>query len=159
MPELSESIQIRATAQAVYDMVSDLARMGEWSPENQGARWLGSRADRPHRPALGDRFVGRNRHGRLRWSTVGRITVADPGREFGFEVTFGPVPVADWHYLFADRSGQDGPSCMGTESWTARRPATIRRVLDAAFGARRIDLNRASIRATLANLKRAAESG
>ncbi|MEO6700034.1 MAG: SRPBCC family protein [Jatrophihabitantaceae bacterium] len=158
MPDLSESIPIRAAAATVYEMVSDLPRMGEWSPENRGARWLGSRAERPHRPALGDRFVGHNRAGLLRWSTAGRVTVADPGREFGFEVSFGPLPVAHWHYRFSDTSDPDGPSCTVTESWTERRPAAIRPVLDALFRARRADLNARGIHRTLVNLKQAAEA-
>ena len=34
------SIEINAS-RAVYDLVSDLPRMGEWSPENIGGEWQG----------------------------------------------------------------------------------------------------------------------
>ena len=33
------SIEINASPEAVYDLVSDLPRMGEWSPENIGGEW------------------------------------------------------------------------------------------------------------------------
>jgi Polyketide cyclase / dehydrase and lipid transport len=35
------SIEIQASPEAVYDLVSDLPRMGEWSPENIGGEWQG----------------------------------------------------------------------------------------------------------------------
>ena len=37
------SIEINASPEAVYDLVSDLPRMGEWSPENIGGEWQGRR--------------------------------------------------------------------------------------------------------------------
>jgi len=33
------SIEIHASPEAVYALVSDLPRMGEWSPENIGGEW------------------------------------------------------------------------------------------------------------------------
>ncbi|MBV8986815.1 MAG: SRPBCC family protein, partial [Acidimicrobiia bacterium] len=33
---IEESIDIDAPPERLYDMVSDLSRMGEWSPENLG---------------------------------------------------------------------------------------------------------------------------
>ena len=33
------SIEINASPDAVYDLVSDLPRMGEWSSENIGGEW------------------------------------------------------------------------------------------------------------------------
>ncbi len=150
MASLSESVQIQAPAGEVYDLVADLTRMGEWSPENLGARWLGGRSG----AEVGARFIGRNRSGLLYWITFGRVMVADPGRELAFEITFGPVQVAYWQYLF---TGAEDGSCTVVENWTDRRPAAIRPALDAMFRARREDLNARSISKTLANLKAAAE--
>jgi hypothetical protein len=31
---------VRAPAEMVYDRISDVTRMGQWSPENQGGEWL-----------------------------------------------------------------------------------------------------------------------
>jgi hypothetical protein len=36
------SLDIHASPEAVYDLVSDLPRMGEWSPENIGGEWQNS---------------------------------------------------------------------------------------------------------------------
>ena len=33
------SIEIQASPEAIYALVSDLPRMGEWSPECRGATW------------------------------------------------------------------------------------------------------------------------
>jgi hypothetical protein len=150
MPDLSESVHINAPANAVYDLVSDLPRMGEWSPENQGAIWRGSAKG----PALGATFIGHNKAGLLRWPTQGRVTTADPGREFAFEIYFGPIPVAVWAYEFSP--ADDGVTV--TETWTDRRPSWLRPMMDAAFRAPRTELNARGIRKTLANLKRAAET-
>lgn len=150
MTDLSESVQIQASAAAVYDLVADLTRMGEWSPENRGARWLGGACG----ATVGARFLGHNRAGLLHWSTFGRVTVADPGREFAFEVTLGPIPVALWQYQFSNVAGG---GCAVVESWTDHRPAAVRPVFDALFRAKRADLNARGMTRTLANLKRTAE--
>ena len=36
------SIEINASPEAIYDLISALQRMGEWSPENIGGEWQGS---------------------------------------------------------------------------------------------------------------------
>ena len=56
------SLHIAAPAEQLYDMVSDIARMGDWSPENTGGRWLGKATG----PALGAKFLGWNKHGLVR---------------------------------------------------------------------------------------------
>ena len=52
------SIEIHASPDAVYDLVADLPRMGEWSPENIGGEWQGGGSGK-----MGDRFIGHNRAG------------------------------------------------------------------------------------------------
>jgi hypothetical protein len=150
MPDLSDSVTIEAPVETVYAMVSDLPRMGEWSPENRGAIWRSKTAG----PALGATFIGHNKAGWLRWPTQGRVTAADPGREFAFEIYFGPIPVAVWAYEFSP--ADDGVTV--TETWTDRRPTWLKPMMDAPFRAPRTELNARGIRKTLANLKRAAET-
>lgn len=106
---------MRGTAKAAYDLVSDLPRMGELSPENLGGRWVRGASG----PAVGARFRGRNRNGWRRWSTSVRVTAADPGRELAFVVhAAGVVPVSRWRYVFADGEG----GCTISETWTDQRP-------------------------------------
>ena len=47
------SIEIHTSPEAVYDLVSDLPRMGEWSPENIGGEWQGGGSGK-----VGDRWGG-----------------------------------------------------------------------------------------------------
>src|SRR5262249_56247521 len=73
------SIEIHASPEAVYDLVSDLPRMGEWSPENIGGEWQSGGSGQ-----VGDRFLGHNRTSERSWSVPGLVTVAEPGRGFEF---------------------------------------------------------------------------
>jgi uncharacterized protein YndB with AHSA1/START domain len=68
------SIDIAAPAEQVWALVSDLTRMGEWSPETTNVEWTGGATG----PALGATFKGTNRQGVRRWSTSCRITAFDP---------------------------------------------------------------------------------
>jgi len=150
-PHLSESIDVAAPAGHVYALVSDLPRMGEWSPECTGIRWRGT----VRAPVEGARFIGHNRKGALRWSTSGEIVEAAPDGRFAFEITVGPVKVARWTYLIED--ARDGHGCTVTEQWTDRRPALVRRVMDATLGSRAA-ANVKGMRVTLRRLKEAAEA-
>jgi hypothetical protein len=148
--DVDESITIRADPHAVYDLVSDLPRMGEWSPENTGGRWLGGATG----PAKGARFRGTNRRTWRRWSTTATVTDATPGERFGFTVSYGPVAISHWAYAL---QAQDG-GCAVTESWTDLRPAWIRIAGDALLRiSSRAEHNRAGMRVTLERLKAAAE--
>ncbi len=75
-------VYVDAPPDVVYSVVSDISRMGEWSPETIKCEWV----DGATGPAVGARFKGTNKRGILRWSTKPTVTVADPGRAFAFEV-------------------------------------------------------------------------
>jgi len=75
-------VQVDAPPAVVYGVVSDVRRMGEWSPETIKCEWL----DGATGPAVGARFKGSNKRGALRWSTKPTVVAVDPGREFAFEV-------------------------------------------------------------------------
>ena len=91
------SIEINASPEAVYDLVSDLPRMGEWSPENIGGEWQGG-----GRGQVGDHFLGHNRAGERTWSAPVMVTQAERGRCFAFAVGPDDGPYVRWTYrLFA----------------------------------------------------------
>ena len=71
---------VRAEPEAVYDLVADVSRMGEWSPECYRCEWVGSTTG----PEVGARFRGWNRFKGLRWSRLCEVVTADRGREFSF---------------------------------------------------------------------------
>lgn len=76
------SLVIAATPDELWDLVSDITQMGRWSPENRAGRWVGGATG----PAVGARFIGFNRRGPVVWATPCQVTVADPGRQFEFDV-------------------------------------------------------------------------
>ena len=149
-PDIEVSEDIAAAPAHLYEMVSDLPRMGEWSPENTGGRWAGG----ARRAKVGATFRGSNRAGWRRWRTVVTVTAADPGRRFAFDVHFAAVPISTWEYTFAAADG----GCVVTERWTDRRPGWMRALSGPVMDIRdRAAHNRAGMEATLRALKTAAE--
>ena len=151
MADLRESLAVVAPADAVYDLVADLPRMGEWSPECERVVWRGGATSAVH----GAQFLGFNRAGLLRWVTQGEIVTAEPGRHLAFEITFGPMKVARWEYFIVPDDA-DPSTCVVVEEWTDRRPGWYREIADRALGSRAMTNERGMVK-TLTSLKRAAE--
>lgn len=150
MPEedVSVSARISAPAEELYALVSDVTRMGEWSPENTGGRWRGGTTE----PVVGARFRGSNRRGWRRWSTNCTVVEARPGRRFTFDVAVGFVPASRWTYDFRP----DGDVTVVTETWTDRRPRWLDIVAGATMGIHDIrEHNRENMEQTLAGLSEA----
>lgn len=87
-------MHVEATPEQVWEVVSDVTRYGELSPECTGGRWTGGASG----PAVGATFLGTNRHGPVRWSTHCRVVAAEPGRHFSFRVTESAMR---WGYRLA----------------------------------------------------------
>jgi uncharacterized protein YndB with AHSA1/START domain len=80
----SVTVYFAAPPALVWDLVSDVTRIGEFSPETFEARWLDGAAG----PRVGARFRGhvrRNGRGPVYWTTC-TVTASEPGREFAFAV-------------------------------------------------------------------------
>lgn len=90
------STDVDASPTVLYDVVSDVRRMGEWSPECRRCEWIGGATG----PAVGARFKGSNRRGVARWSTKPRVVVADPGRDFAFVTGHLGRDMTRWSYRF-----------------------------------------------------------
>jgi hypothetical protein len=92
------TIHVDAPPGQLYDLITDVTRMGEWSPETVRCRWL----DGVTGPEVGARFKGTNRRGVVRWSTTPRVVAAEQGREFAFVVglLFGGRDTTRWSYRF-----------------------------------------------------------
>ena len=147
---VSVSTRIAADPMRVWQLVSDLPRMGEWSPETDKVTWKGGATG----PAVGARFVGRNRNGVRRWSTHGVVKVAEPGRELSFDISFVGFPVSRWTY----RIEPDGDGCVVTESTEDRRGPFMPWITAPFTGVMdRATHNTATMEKTLANLRAAAE--
>jgi Polyketide cyclase / dehydrase and lipid transport len=144
----AETLAIAAPAGVVWGLVSDLPRMGEWSPENAGGKWSKGASG----PAIGAVFVGHNRNGLRRWSTKVTVVGCEPGRLFEMAVSIGPWAVANWRYEFE----KTDEGCRVIESWKDHRVAWMR-VVGRTMGLHDAEHAKGQMRATLSNLARATE--
>ncbi len=147
---ISRSTTVAASAERVWELVSDLPAMGAYSPENLGGSWSGGATG----PAVGAAFRGRNASGRRSWSTRSTVLRSDPGRAFAFSVKAAGLPVAEWSYdVEATAEG-----CRLTETWIDRRGALMARLGRLATGVQdREAFTAESIEQTLAKVKVRAE--
>lgn len=150
--DASSSVEIAATPERVYALITDLTVLAELAEETAAMRWVSGSAAAP-----GAVFRGANRNGWRRWSTRCTVTTAEPGRCFGFDVVYPPgLPVARWQYdLVATPTG-----CRVTETTWDHRSSLFAAVSGVATGVRdRGRTNAEHIEATLARLKARAETG
>ena len=97
-------IDIAAPPEVVYDLITDVTRMGEWSPECYRCEWL----DGATAAAPGARFRGYNRVGRLTWERTAIVDTAERGREFSFTTINDRAGRQETRWRYAMRPAQDG---------------------------------------------------
>jgi uncharacterized protein YndB with AHSA1/START domain len=102
---LSASVEVEATPESVWEVVSDVTRMSEWSPECRKIVVLGS----PKR-GLGTTLLGLNRRGWAMWPTTSKVVRFEPGKAVAWKTRESG---ATWTYELA-------PSAAGT-TLTGRR--------------------------------------
>ena len=145
------SRDIAADPMAVWHAISDITRMGEWSPECQSCTWL----DGADGPEIGAVFLGQNRNGELAWKTKGRVTAATPGETFHFDAFVGDFVFAKWGY---DLEPIEGGTRV-TERTIDLRPDEIKaRSLEISGIEDRDDRNRETMEATLERIAAALET-
>jgi uncharacterized protein YndB with AHSA1/START domain len=145
------SVTIAAPPDAVWDMVADVTRMGEWSPECYSCRWVGARRE----PVAGALFVGFNRRGWARWLTTNQVERAEPGRAFVFRTRETRVR---WGYELEPADGGAATRLTETRDLTRARTWLIGLFGPFVGGAdRHADEVRAGMRQTITRLKAAAE--
>jgi hypothetical protein len=142
------AVHVEAPPDQVYAVVSDVTRMGEWSPETVRCVWL----DGATGPAVGATFKGSNKRGLARWSTKPTVVAAEPAREFAFVVD----GLTRWSYRFEG----DGDGTRLSESFEMLEDLPLKfRIADRAMGIkdRPADLER-GMGETLDRIKRAVET-
>lgn len=150
--EFSDSVFVSIDPESVYALVSDVTRMGEWSPVCRACWW-----DEPAEgPRAGAWFTGRNETPERVWETRSQVTVAD-GRSFEWEVNGGWVR---WGFAVAP----EGDGTRLTEHWQLlpRGVEGFGERYGADAAAQIDERTRAAhtgIPETLAAIKRTAESG
>ncbi|MBX9920869.1 MAG: SRPBCC family protein [Mycolicibacterium frederiksbergense] len=144
--EFSDSVAVALAPDEVYALVSDVTRIGEWSPVCKACWW-----DDPDAGAVvGAWFTGRNVLPERTWETRSQVVAAEPGREFAWEVNNGWVRwgftvepegawtrlTEHWQFLpkglegFGERFGADADAQIAQRSALALRgiPETLRAI-------------------------------
>jgi uncharacterized protein YndB with AHSA1/START domain len=156
-------VVVAARPELVWDLVADVTRVGEWSPECIRATWLGE----PGRPQPGARFTGHNQFpGGLEYEVTCVVTEADRPRAFAWVVlddSGDPArPSSSWRYRIDPLPGggsrvrqrfTHGPGASYLRMVAAEAPDQAAGII----AARREGL-RANMSATLGAMKAAAES-
>jgi uncharacterized protein YndB with AHSA1/START domain len=150
-PSAEVTVHVDAPPERVYALVSDVTRMGEWSPECVRCEWQRGATG----PTVGARFRGWNRNGIARWSTVAEVVAAEPGHEFAFTTKQGSRDGTRWRYVLEP---VDGGTDV-TESYeSVYVPFYVRLAERLVLRSDREAQLAQGMRATLERLKHAAES-
>ena len=146
----SVTVHMAASPEKVWALVSDVTRIGEFSPETFEAEWL----DGASGPAVGAKFRGhvkRNGRGPVYWTTC-KVLASDVNRVFSFGVVMGDKVVNTWGYeLAANGSGTDV-----TEFYDLAESLPMK-IYWAVAGKARGRTNREGMRTTLERIKAVVE--
>lgn len=146
--EVTVERTIPASPDALYNIVTDVTRIGELSPECRSAQWVGKNAG----PAVGARFKGNNELGKNKWTTKPTVTAATQGEVFEFKVPMGFGPT--WRYEF--HATPEGTRVVESVRQSKPSPWFIRRAQRKAGVHDRAANVTEGMQHTLANLERLA---
>ena len=142
----SVTVHMAAPPARIWELVSDVTRIGRYSPETFEAEWL----DGATGPAVGARFRGhvkRNGRGPTYWAPC-TVIASEPGREFAFGVGPPGKALNTWRYVLEPAG--DGTDV--TESFELA-PKLPMRAYWALLGWARGRTNRDGMQATLERIK------
>jgi uncharacterized protein YndB with AHSA1/START domain len=88
--------EVSASPEKVWALVTDLPRMGEWSPENLG-------------------FRGNNKNGDKSWQATVSVEVCDAPKKFVFVLNYKENHLCDWVYEIEPTPN----GCRLTHAWVA----------------------------------------
>lgn len=144
-------IDVAAPPDAVWDLIADVTRMGDWSPECYRCTWL----DGGTGPRVGARFKGWNRHDLgplpVRWATTSTVVESARGAVFAFTTKDSG---ARWTYRLTPTG--DGATHVVETRADGRKPL-LAKVFHAVMPGRDERL-RNGMQQTLERLKAAAEA-
>ena len=152
-----ESTIVEASADFLYDLLSDITRTGEWSPVCTSCWW----DDEAEAGRVGAWFTGRNELPHRTWETRSEVVAAERGREFAWVVggsfvrwgfSFaaaenGTVLTESWEFLpggiamFKEKFGEEAPAQITDRTQQAldgipKTLAAIKRIAEASTDAR-----------------------
>lgn len=140
----SATIDIAASPDVVWGLLTDLTRISELSPECYKAEW----EDGSTGPEAGATFHGYNELGDNKWDVGCVVVGAEPGREWAFKIPSDDGRDTVWRYEIEKTDS----GCAVTESFDSP-------ILDAEHFQKmnRHELLMKNIARTLENLKNVAE--
>ncbi|HXA72928.1 MAG TPA: SRPBCC family protein [Acidimicrobiales bacterium] len=148
----SVTVHMAASPERVWELVSDVTRIGRYSPETFEAEWI----DGATGPAVGAKFRGhvkRNEKGPVYWTTC-TVSDCEPGKTFAFGVGNKPdAPLNVWRYDIVAA----GDGCDVTESFTLA-PTWALKLYWTCLGWARGKTNRNGMRRTLERVRDDAEA-
>ena len=147
----SVTVHMNASADTIWNLVSDVTKIGKYSPETFEAEWL----DGATGPALGAKFRGhvkRNGRGPTYWAPC-QVTSCEPGKDFGFAVGTAAKPMNNWRYVLAE----SGDGTDVTESFALPVNAGTK-IYWALLGKLRGKTNRNGMQQTLERIKAEVEA-
>jgi len=145
------TVSMDGPVETVWALVSDITRIGEFSPGTFEAEWL----DGATGPEVGARFRGhvkRNQKGPIYWSEC-VVTECEPERVFGFAVVMKGKTLNNWRYELE----ADGDRTNVTESFRLE-PTLANKLYWAALGKLRLKTNIDGMRTTLERIKAVVEA-
>lgn len=153
MPPLTDSVTVtmQAPPEKIWALITDVTRIGEFSPETLEGRWINGATG----PAVGAKFQGhvkRNGRGPMYWATC-RILTCEENRDFEFVVEVGGKGANTWRYRLEPTPG----GTAVTESYSLT-PMLLMRVYWTLLGPLRSRTNRNGMRTTLERIKKVVET-
>ena len=154
MPSLHQAVTVHMAAppERIWDLVSDVTRIGSYSPETFEAVWVEGATG----PAVGAKFRGhvkRNGIGPVYWVSC-TVTECEPGRTFAFGTVSAEKPLNVWRYEIV-------PAGDGARRHRVVQPGPTLglRIYWALWGWSRGKVNRKGMQTTLERIKAEVESG
>jgi uncharacterized protein YndB with AHSA1/START domain len=148
------SVPMAAPPEKVWALVSDVTRIGEFSPETFEARWTHGATG----PAVGARFKGhvkRNGVGPVYWTPC-TVTKCVPEQVFEFGVGLDHNPINTWGYRLEPSA--DGSGGTVVTEYFRLTPAWYIRGYWLLLGRLRARTNERGMRTTLERMKAVVES-
>ena len=149
------SVWMGAPPAEVWDLVSDVTRIGEFSPETFEAKWTRGSTG----PEVGAYFAGhvkRNGVGPTYWSPC-RVTACEPEKVFEFAVGTDEMNVNNWGYRLEPDTNPDGSNGTKVTEYFRLEPMLPLRLYWSVMGHLRGRTNEKGMRTTLERMKAVVE--
>jgi len=158
--EVEASTTVDAPPETVWDLVTDVTRITEFSPEVVRAEWIDADGPRP-----GAKFAGTNRLGEFEWTRICTVVDVDKPRVFSYVVgdRFDGQPSGTWSFLIEPKEARSILRQRFAHAATGRSGTRLLANQDPDHAEEIIDMRRQVLErgmaTTLAAIKRVLERG